>query len=104
MSNIFDAFNNEREALDALLLVRHEYNALAPDWEHAPEWAQWFCIEPGGMYGAGFTRWWAHEPVLNGKEWTPTIVLEGGYSATCFAGSIELPLGIDWRLCKWQRL
>lgn len=98
--NIIEAMQVAMKAVDSIVV---EYAALAPDWKRAPEWARWFCIEPGEGYGTGFARWWAHEPVLNGKEWTPSIVLEGGYSATLFFGFVDLPLGIDWRLCKWQR-
>jgi hypothetical protein len=104
MRDRYEEISERYEATLAKLAERDAaVAALAPDWSEAPEWAQWYCVEPGDATGAGFARWWAHDPVLNGKEWTPTIVLEGGYSATLFAGHIDLYLGIDWRLCKWQR-
>ena len=55
------------------------YNALAPDWSEAPEWAQWYSI-----YSDGYATW-------------------SGDGVGKLAGLVELPLGIDYRLCKWQR-
>jgi len=55
------------------------YEALAPDWADAPDWAQWYEIDDDG------DAWWrCHD--------------KSKYVALC-----SLPLGIDGRLCKWQR-
>ena len=74
------------------------YNVLAPNWSNAPEWAQWYAIDASSyVNGNSPACFYADEPQLNGCEW---------YSKTGYhieADDVKLPLGIDWRLCKWQR-
>lgn len=69
------------------------YDKLAPDWNEAPDWAQWYAIDANGI-----SYWYEHEPVFQeGDAW---IELD---SETLIISFIRIPLGIDWRLCKWQR-
>lgn len=77
-----------------------EYDALAPDWANAPDWAQWITIFDNGKF-----VWWELEPeariMPNGEyAWTE----RGERWGMSKAGQAKpLPEGIDWRLCKWQR-
>ena len=67
------------------------YDALAPDWSQAPDGVQWFVIEP-----TGDCYWHEVEPTAITLSW------ESGTAD--FAGFVfAIPIGIDWRLCKWQR-
>lgn len=67
------------------------YDALAPDWSQAPEDAQWCVIDP-----TGDCYWHEVEPTPVSLSW------ESGTAD--FAGFVfVIPLGVDWRLCKWQR-
>ena len=67
------------------------YDALAPDWSKAPDGVQWFVIEP-----TGDCYWHEVEPTAITLSW------ESGTAD--FAGFVfAIPIGIDWRLCKWQR-
>ena len=69
------------------------YDALAPDWSQAPEWAQWYTID-----GKGEGNWHVEEPEHN--EWRCQWFSAWPHS---YGGTVVIPLGIDWRLCKWQR-
>jgi hypothetical protein len=64
---------------------------LRRDWSQAPKDAQWCVIE-----STGDCYWHEAEPTPVGLSWK---------SGTAdFAGFVfVIPLGIDWRLCKWQR-
>ena len=82
-----------RQMLDA-------YVALEPDWTNAPEWAQWVTV-----FDNGKRVWWEIEPIS-------FIDYRGDYAwrekGTCMGMAKSektdpLPLGVDWRLCKWQR-
>lgn len=67
------------------------YDALAPDWSQAPDGAKWCVIDP-----TGDCYWHEVEPTPDSLSW------ESGTAD--FAGFVfAIPLGIDWRLCKWQR-
>ena len=47
---------------------------MKPDWEDAPEWAQWLAMDRSG-------RWWFYEfvPRKGGDLWMPTEGdMEGG--------------------------
>ena len=71
------------------------YDALAPDWANAPEWAQWYAI-----YADGAGAWY---------EAAPNVILSSGVwnapGHELYVPVSDLfPEGIDWRLCKWQRL
>lgn len=77
-----------RQMLDA-------YDALAPDWDSAPDWAQWYCIDANGE-----TVWCKDEP-----DWAPRwAAMWGPITVRLQNAPVVTPaLGIDWRLCKWQR-
>ena len=70
------------------------YNALAPDWSNAPENSQWCAIHANGLQ-----YWFDAEPVTTDgyNGWHNQSAWNDFYRET------NLPLGIDWRLCKWQR-
>ena len=55
------------------------YDALAPDWTTAPEWATRCTIDWKG------DRRWTGGDRSRVSEW------------------VDLPIGLDWRLCLWQR-
>jgi len=80
------------QAINNLMALRVQYDALAPDWTDAPEWAQWYTIDADGD-----GRFREHEPEIFREEcrWYG-IALEGHVDN-------DLPIGVDWRLCKWQR-
>lgn len=92
-----DKFASAMKAVDSIVV---EYDALAPDWKRAPEWARWYAID---CHNVAF--WFdAPEPLItydNDSYDAPTWA----NNAICkFAAHIGLlPFGIDWRLCKWQR-
>lgn len=75
------------------------YDALAPDWSSAPDDAKWYVIDNG------VGKWCDGEPTPYATGW--------GYrncGRTWFVGgergittTIHIPLGIDPRMCKWQR-
>lgn len=82
-------------AVDRLMELLAQFNALAPDWSEAPEWAQWCVIHANGL------QYWfpESEPVaLPG-----TVGWLSRDARSDFYRELKLPLGIDWRLCKWQR-
>ena len=90
-------------ALDAKNHVRNvvaAYDALAPDWANAPDWAQWVTLFDNGKF-----VWWELEPesriMPNGQyAWTE----QDGRMGMAKSGQVSpLPIGIDWRLCKWSR-
>ena len=82
-----------REAKSIVQATVDAYDALAPDWADAPEWAQWFAIDANGW------RWFCmFEPEINSTEWF--LGRGGSYSSS---GEMPIGIGIDWRLCKWQR-
>ena len=67
------------------------YDALAPDWSQAPDGAKWCVIDP-----TGDCYWHEVEPTPDSLSW------ESGTAD--FAGFVfAIPLGVDWRLLKWQR-
>ena len=75
------------------------YDALAPDWSQAPDWAEWAT-----MFDNGKVIFWELEPkcIFLSYEWVWKEKDEK-IGLTISRMSSELPLGIDWRLCKWQR-
>ena len=81
-----------REAKSIVQATVDAYDALAPDWADAPEWAQWYTIDADGD-----GRFREHEPEIFREEcrWYG-IALEGHVDN-------DLPIGVDWRLCKWHR-
>ena len=78
-----------RQMLDA-------YDALAPDWDNAPEWAQWYAIDANGRAAI-----FGQEPEIEDPAWVIEWTEESELPVE--KGTVALPLGIDWQLCKWQR-
>jgi len=66
------------------------YDALAPDWSQAPDGAQWYTIDAENQRYRHID-----EPSLFDATWDS--------NGMDWAGFTDVPLGIDWRLCKWQR-
>lgn len=77
-----------RELVDA-------YNDLAPQWDKLPEWAQYYVIMPSGTVLISET-----DLVAIDYEWTDASEVIGRWKVL---PDVVLPLGLDWRLCKWQR-
>lgn len=88
------ADDKEHQAMAIVAGLIAAYDALAPDWTQSPEWAQWcaihanglrywFDVEPLAMHGA--TGW-----VNRGKQ-------------NSFDEEMQLPSGIAWTVCIWQR-
>lgn len=87
----------ERQAIEITARLVAAYDALAPDWSQAPEWAQWCAVVPGGR------ALWSETPLVllpEGDGWTDEDAI-GLWSRAGWI--VDLPLGVDWRLCKWQR-
>ena len=57
------------------------YDALAPKPDEWPDGAQWYTIDADGI-----PRWHIENP-----------------SRIVACDKILIPLGVDWRLCRWQR-
>jgi len=83
-----------RDARQIVMDIVAAYDALAPDWANAPDWAQWCAIDAGGVQ-----CWYDGEPNvrIGACAW---ISQDERY---VIYRKINLSLGIDWRLCKWQR-
>ena len=85
--------NSARDVLHELVAA---YDALAPDWSQAPDWAGWSVIHANGL------RYWMEKQ----PSWQHGDVgwdRNGGKQEFDFDCDKSLPLGVDWRLCKWQR-
>ena len=78
-----------REAKSIVQATVAAYDALAPDWSQAPDDAEWYTIDAENQ-----CYWHIDEPIYDGEWWSNTAE---------FSGFTEIPLGVDWRLCKWQR-
>ena len=75
------------------------YDALEPDWTQAPEWATWYAIDANG---AG--TWYRDEPfICNASRYTSASYWDAVSDYAMTEKAPKLPLGIDWRLCIWQR-
>ena len=72
------------------------YDALAPDWSQAPKDANWYIIEKG------IGQWCDNEPIPYATGWGMRRVGRTWYHKGVNQ-PIRIPLGIDWRLCKWAR-
>jgi hypothetical protein len=82
------------EAQDIVQAVVDAYDALAPNWSDAPEWAKWSAV-----HGNGLRYWFQVEPEYSHgyTGWDR----KGGRIA--FDNEVELPFGVDWRLTKQPR-
>ena len=82
------------EELRRLEAIIAAYDALAPDWSDAPEWAGWYAIDANGQ-----PCWWSVEPRLLYLDWG----VSGSEYQRMYIREIDLTIGIDWRLCRWAR-
>ena len=78
-----------REAKSIVQATVDAYDALAPKPDEWPDGAQWYTIDAENQ-----CYWHIDEPIYDGEWWSNTAE---------FSGFTEIPLGVDWRLCKWQR-
>lgn len=79
---------------------RLEVDFLSPHPKCWPERAEWACIDPDGL--RYFTT---VEPVLDEPEagWTINLSYALVNRDGEYGTKVELPRGVDWRLCKWSR-
>ena len=78
------------EAKSTVQAMIAAYDALAPDWSQAPKWAQWYTIDADRS-----VHFHEAEPALTISFW------ESG--TDLMVKVVDIPIGLDWRLCKWQR-
>ena len=86
------------EDVAAVCKMLDAWSALAPTpemWAAYP-WAQWYAIDANGRAGI-----FGQEPEIEDLAWVIEWTEESELPVE--VGIIDLPLGIDWRLCKWQR-
>ena len=85
-----------REAKEIVQATVEAYDALAPKPD---EWCgddQWFVIDPNGD-----CLRFHDEPEANEWRWTnDDWFRDVGYEKV---RRVNIPIGIDWRLLKWQR-
>lgn len=93
-----------REAKSIVQATVDAYDALAPDWSQAPEWAQWYTIDADGV-----ATFFDVEPEWEMFEWVidwrsdPDAPSYPNEPLILDAPKIDVPIGVDWRLLKWQR-
>lgn len=82
-----------RQAKEVVQLLVAAYDALVPDWSQAPDVAQWYAICADGE-----GHWYVEQPKVDERrgKWISVWPHSSG-------GTVDIPLGIDWRTCKWQR-
>lgn len=91
------AIDNALRELEQLATPVADAEGVQPDWSKAPEWAQWWTVNPTGL-----VSWSETEPV-------PTSVGFGHWDVRISGarwevkGVIDIPLGIDWRTLKQRR-
>ena len=113
--NLIDAISDMREAYSpesdraklypswiAVGELVAAYDALAPDWDSAPEWAQWYAVDANGR-----AVWMKRKPKC-GYPRNPYWENHVAYIPVsdyfwAVAGEVTLADGIDWRQCLWQR-
>lgn len=79
-----------REARSIVQAMVAAYDALAPDWSQAPDGAEWYTIDANGS--------------SHFHEAKPTRIVSFWESGTdLMVKVVDIPIGLDWRLCKWQR-
>ena len=91
-----------REAMSIVGSVVIAYDELEPtveQWDAHP-WAQWMTL-----FDNGKLIWWELEPGVRIMPDGECAWMEkDGRMGKTESGQVsQLPLGIDWRLCKWQR-
>ena len=83
------SYGGANSARDALRELVAAYDALAPKPDGWPDGAEWYTIDAENQ-----CYWHIDEPIYDGEWWSNTAE---------FSGFTEIPLGVDWRLLKWQR-
>lgn len=70
---------------------------LAPDWKYAPPYARWYAIGKDGS-----ASWYESQPFANedSGSWLCSMDMT---VRIYYTGKIELPVGVDWRKCRWAR-
>ena len=68
------------------------YAELAPDWDTLPLYVTWYAIDADGT-----GRYRDYEPYISYEERRWYGIAFSGHT------KVNLPFGVDWRLCKWQR-
>lgn len=80
------------------------YDALAPDWSQAPDGAEWYTIDADGV-----ATFFDVEPEWEMFEWVidwridPDAPSYPNEPLILDVPKIDVPVGLDWRLLKWQR-
>lgn len=73
-----------------------------PDWGQAPEWAEWWAVDPNG-----WAHWFEAEPLLaltiNYSGWVPKTINGVQQGMELWAAEYDLALGVDWRTLTQQR-
>lgn len=73
-----------------------------PDWSQAPDWANWWAVDPNG-----YACWYQEEPVLSLTVgycgWVAKTINGVQQGNALWAQELDLELGIDWRLLKMER-
>ena len=97
--NATSSYGGANSARDALHELVAAYDALVPDWSQAPDWAKWAT-----MFADGKVIFWELEPkcIFLSYEWG-WKEKDRKIGLTISRMSSKVPIGIDWRLCKWQR-
>lgn len=81
------------KAKDSVLRLIDAYDALAPDWTQAPEWAQWYAI-----HAINEAKWYQNQPYPGDEGYWKA---DDGFRRSVL--DVDLPVGLDWRICLWQR-
>ena len=93
-----------REAKEIVQATVNAYDALAPDWSQAPDGARWYTIDADGV-----ATFFDVEPEWEMFEWVidwrsdPDAPSYPNEPLILDAPKIDVPIGVDWRLLKWQR-
>lgn len=75
-----------------------------PDWSKAPEWAEWWCVEPSGEY-----VWCEAEPTYCHHDHMGMWMVDmrkrfcNDLDAACLRIYVTIPIDIDWRTLKQRR-
>jgi len=79
--------------------------APEPDWDSAPEWANWWAASvPVGLYKFTNAFWYAEKPHMRAHEWVCATNPDGSPTGKMMgAPYVDLPLGIDWRTTLRRR-
>lgn len=80
---------------DAVNWLYAQPTAPEPDWNEAPEWAEWWAVDANEGY-----YWYEHEPFILAWGWAnPKGLVQGDIDME----DRHIPIGIDWRTLKRQR-